>query len=180
MGASELPPEPADGELQAPQGLLLTGEGLSAMTPERLQVLREMAGGLGLSVTVVGDLEALGIEEQEPEPVPVNLEDCIAFAKEHGYSRARVSKAWMAVDRTIGKREDPYPPVRPIGPSNVMEYRLVVDLRSVRDRLLASNMSPAAWSGINGRQIAILHFLAHFTNERLGVPDEERLPIAPQ
>jgi hypothetical protein len=43
---------------QVPQAILLTGDGLRAMSGERFQTLTEMVGGIGLSATVVTSSES--------------------------------------------------------------------------------------------------------------------------
>jgi hypothetical protein len=56
------------------------------MTPEYLQMLSKMVGGLGLRVTVVDSLEGLGVQaEDEPQPVPITRDDSLRFAREHGF-----------------------------------------------------------------------------------------------
>src|SRR4051794_10609791 len=83
---------------QPPQGLLLTGEGLADMTPERLAMLGEVVGGLGLQVTVVHSLEGLPEPaEREPEPVPACFQDFLDFAGNHDYTEQHAHDAWSSL-----------------------------------------------------------------------------------
>jgi hypothetical protein len=62
-------------EPQETQGLLLIGEGLSSMTPERLQMLGEMVGELGLRVTVSHEGLASPIETQDPHVIAQEISE---------------------------------------------------------------------------------------------------------
>jgi hypothetical protein len=150
--------------------LLLTGEGLSAMSPAHLETLEQMLGGLGLRLTVVQ--AAVKNEPPHEAVVPATRDDFCAFAEIHGYTAARAYRAWNAVLNTkyypghcAGQEgPDPFPPLRFIHADID-----TVDLRSVYDRLVASNLSPRAW------RIRItsdtVRFLAHMVNEELAPLD---------
>jgi hypothetical protein len=178
----------AEFERGTPQGVLLTGEGVSFLTaPERLAVVREVAGKLGLEVTVIRDLQSLGISpEQELTPVPATRLDFRLFAADYGLSDRRADYAWRAVDWTHSRiefsahRRHPdveaenlacYPPPRFLRDDAGADQK-IVDLRSVYDRLRASNLALAAWTNSTYKTV---EFLAMIVNEM--VQPDPPLPL---
>ncbi|WP_280483903.1 hypothetical protein [Nocardia farcinica] len=166
--------------------ILLTGEGLARMTPERLQMLREMLGGLGLTVTLLSGQEIdlpPPSPEEEAEPVLASREDFLAFAREHGYADMRAFRAWRcAAENEAGARygkNDGLPPVRFVGLAPRPEYstdpdRRTLDLRSVHERLIATQQEPHLW-GYRSKRRGDVRFLAHMVNEV--VQPDEPLPL---
>lgn len=156
------------------------------MQGERLQMLHDMVGGLGLHLTVVTDLQSTGIRaEVEPEPIPVAKADFWAFAAEHGYSKQRATLAWSLATRgNLDKYGAHLPLVRFLdGVSDdpdvlVSREDRIVDLRSVHERFVASEGRPLAWGGDHtpDRPNRSIDFLAHLVNEKLR-PEE---PVAVQ
>ena len=149
-----------------------------ALAPEQLTTVEQMLGALGLRRVELGDRELGAIVEaegkQEPEPVPVTRETFLAFAEKHDeYSRKRLCAAWLAVQFTKGFARDakggidPYPPLRFFD-----ENREVADLRSVHERLVASDMSTGAWRRATQPTIGVL---CHIVNELLQLPPDEQL-----
>jgi hypothetical protein len=142
-----------EGNVQPPQGLLLTGEGLASMTQERLAMLGQIVGGLGLQVTVVHDLERLPEPvEREPEPVPACFRDFLDFASEHNYTERRASKAWgslllLSSEHRNPTKDDQYPRIRLI--RNADFRQAVIDMRSVYRRMVASSLTAEAWEDVD-------------------------------
>lgn len=147
------------------------------MTPERMQMLEQMVGGLGLHVTLIQDGSMLTEEKYEPPPVAVNRQNFLDFASEAGYSSRRASSAWRTVIREGSPRytrrqegmPDPYPPIEFLDPDGreAGEDAAIIDLRSVQKRLLASDMSVAAWEGLTERQHETVTFLAHLVEVKV-------------
>lgn len=156
------------------QGILLTGEGLASMTPERLAMFGEMAGGLGLQLTVVHDLEHLPVAaEVEPEPVPATQDELITFALANGYTKQLAGKAWRALPGANKEYPEKYPLIRFLDPAPHAYRR--VDLRSVYERLRATGIQDRlttrfpGWPTFVGVKTQTL--LARFVNEHVQ-PDE--------
>jgi hypothetical protein len=139
------------------------------LSPEEFGTVKKMLGGVGLRLTELG-LPATA--EQEPEPVPANRDDFLAFAREHGYTERRAGLAWGVVGYTATDidRGDPiytrFAPVRFL--RGGIHRDSFVDLRTVYDRLVDSNLRADAWA--HGREGNVT-FLVDLVNT-LVQPDE--------
>lgn len=163
-------------ELGKIQGLLLTGEGLQEMTPERIEELRRMVGEFTLTVTVISNLEAISttIEEEKSPLIPTNYDDFKHFANEHGFNDRRARCAWETVQLT-GELDRKYadvdnygiPHLHFLGVHEDDPYK-VVDLQSIKERLIWTEFSPIAWArGSRAR----VEFLIAIASTRIGFDD---------
>ena len=187
------------------QGILFTGEGVSALTPEHRELLREvasvLAGGQAVEASVVADTTAIELTELRPEqgqdPISASRDDFRQFAQEHGYTDQRACRTWATIISTAerwyglpGQRfDDPYPrlmfldPAPRLEPVHAPELRhgfQVLDLRSVYARLTVPEypMQRRMWGHKWGRaSVGSLAFLAHIVNEE--VRPERPLPTNP-
>lgn len=188
---------------EAPQAILLAGEGVAALTDEHRELLRQvasaLAGGLTVELAVTLDLQSvshmLGVHdraEQPPEFAPATKDDFRQFAEEYGYTDQRATRTWTAVLFTAARsqpasedygRYDPRPAIRIVDPEP-NDYsgprrpdNRVLDLRSVYERLVADRpMQRSAWD--SRMTLPNLGFLAHIVNESVSPVDP--LPIDPR
>ena len=136
-------------------GLLLRGEGLANMTPERREALRTAIGELGLHMVEL---------EKVIEPVPTSLEIMHEYSHWFDASKETIENAQRVLFAANDSCDDAsLPPIR------FMEnaYRpeeLEVDLLSVHERLLATGTNGEApgWPEYADRET--LEYLARFTN----------------
>lgn len=173
-------PEP----FQAPEALLITGDALRDMTPDRLETISQMLSGLGLRTTTILDLESIHTPEEEPEPVPASKADFLRFAEENGHTEriAKITWSMVEVTATHGERgfkqfkhqEEPtgFPALSFLHDEDGTRY---VDLRTVNERLKSGQQyegntyAAGAWShGGEGK----LSFLRAICVAKLG-PDVE-------
>ncbi|MFJ9629006.1 hypothetical protein ACIRU8_15025 [Streptomyces sp. NPDC101175] len=94
-------PEP----FEAPEALLITGDALRDMTPDRLETISQVLGVLGLRMTTIADLESFNTSEEEPEPVPASRDDFLRFAEENGHTERLAKTAWHMVQVTGAQGE---------------------------------------------------------------------------
>jgi hypothetical protein len=134
---SEFTSIPEETPLDPMQGLLLTGEGVAALTGEHRALLRQMAsalsGGLVVEMSVTTDLLSVshaletveGWGELAPDAVPATKSDFRDFAAEHRYTDPRATRTWWAIVDTAEWRQprarsyrqhDPLPPIKIIDP----------------------------------------------------------------
>jgi hypothetical protein len=113
-----------------PQGFLLSGdaETMAAMTPDRVEMLREMVGGFGLSLTVQRPIET---------PVYAGKEDFLRLADETDLTRRAATMAWNAIVSTHrwGVGNDIEPPLRPVMVQPEGHTEPVADVRAIKARL---------------------------------------------
>lgn len=136
------------------------------MTAERFDMLSQMVGGLGLKVTAVEDIAVLGVHAEQVEPYSATRDDFIAFAARHadthGYTERRARLGWNVTQYASVTPGD-YPCTRFIDREEGRAGELL-DLRSVANRLSASQFSPSAWArGTSGT----VNFLRHLVDDCL-------------
>jgi hypothetical protein len=191
-----------------PQGFFLSGDAevMAAITPDRIEMLREMVGGLGLALTVQhGEATQSDVApELDDGPVAITREGFFSFAAQHGYTKARAKWAWSNVAEThwqtetawltsedlvdtpdsIGLNLNPHMqryarwPIRWLNedPNSSWDDR-ILDLRSVHERLVETSLTNRAWrGGANGAPQGFMDFLAHMVNEI--VKPDEPLPVS--
>jgi hypothetical protein len=176
-------PEQQGQDLGRPiEALIVTGDAVRSLSGEQVVTLGSVLLQLGLEVTPVYDLEKLRGEadsgEQEPKPVPTTQEDFVLFGDEHGYSRTRAYRAFRCLRYTSTHSyrdrfpDDPYPQINFLGsdPDWGPDENLIVDLRTVKDRLDAAGLARPAWGSYSKPTI---EFIAHIVNEKLGAEREE-------
>ncbi|MEV5532224.1 hypothetical protein [Streptomyces prunicolor] len=159
-------PEP----FEAPEALLITGDALRDMTPDRLETISQMLGGLGLQVTTISDLESVRSPEEEPKPVPVSQADFLKFAEDTGHTSRLATMAWLTVERTYrGQRTDEGLPMLAFsrGEDNIPH----VDLRTVKARI-DSGTNREEWSN-HGMHRANMEFLRNMTERLIPQQDED-------
>ena len=148
--SSNIFPEP----FEAPEALLITGDALRDMTPDRLETISQMLGGLGLRMTAVADLESLRTPEEEPKPVPASKADFLRFAEENGHTERMAKTAWHMVQVTGAQGErgfrtfdsDEYPTGLPMLEfSRAENGDRCVDLRTVNERLKSGEQYKGTW-----------------------------------
>lgn len=178
----DLSPEGEELPAETPPALLFTGEGVSFLTDEHRNLLRQIAcvfvGGRAVELSVSGDFVSTNASpEQELEPVPATRAEFRAFATEHGYSDMRARKAWN-VAVAAGERPEGSSSTLPLvefldgfdeSVIHVSSDERIIDLRSVYDRFVASRMAPIAWGGDldYSRPNLSIDFLAHIVNEKV-------------
>ncbi|WP_158697862.1 hypothetical protein [Streptomyces prunicolor] len=153
-------PEP----FEAPEALLITGDALRDMTPDRLETISQMLGGLGLRMTAIADLESLSTPEEEPEPVPVSKADFLRFAEETGRTPRLATMAWVMVDATERLGNEWARRLTDRGPETLPALSFSydeqgarqVDLRTVSERIKASARSGGAWTSPGDAKISFL------------------------
>lgn len=166
-------------EKQGPEGLLFTGDVIRTLTPDQLAVLGDFASRMfGVEMqpiqNVARDLGQQAIsgaelEEEEPEPVLVTKEDFRRWAAENGYGDRQAVLAYHSLVFTAGSfeaKDDPLPM-----PSFVNRHKHgeeAVDLRSVHERLVITEMRTDAWIKATANSVS---FLARMVND-LVQPDE--------
>ncbi|MEU2901122.1 hypothetical protein ACWC4E_33895 [Streptomyces sp. NPDC001273] len=176
------------GELPKEQNLRfdIQTEAGEPVSRERLTEVRLALAQLGLRLVSSDELsgEVAKIKE-ENEPVFATRDSFVQFARNHGYTDQRAYKAWMSVIRTAGwqsnrdpewRRPDPFPPITVTDPDSVYEThalsrpvdKRIIDLRSIHQRLVASDMNRLAWDDLTDAGVA---FLARLTNEEVQ-PDD--------
>lgn len=157
------------------QSLLLVGEGVSFLTTEHRELLGRIAstflGGKAVEVAVTTELEPVGYTYAETlESVPINRDELRQFALDNGYTKQRANAAW----RTLTEVSKPTELQRKLWGRHVPSTRFLeplaakarpVDLRSVHNRLEATELNPRYWPGITD---GTLHFLAHLVGQKLG------------
>jgi len=162
MSIAEVQPDQPNPNVQ---GLLLYGEGLQSMTPERFDMLSQMVGGLGLKVTTVGDIETLGVSAEQVEPCIATKDEFITFARAQGYTDARARKAWGATTfASMERNAKGLPPTRFTDRGEFREYGNLLDLLSVAERLEASRYTTTGWPSATPDTVK---FLRHLVDERL-------------
>lgn len=168
--------------LEGQRALVLTGEVIRTASPDRLLRL-----GSALSMLVEGEVNAHIVDgydaidaENEPEPMPATFGDIRRFAIDNGYSKVRANKAWHALGtataRELAQRVgyDPYPKVRFLPAAEQRGfYDQHVDLRSVHDRLMASDFSNTAWPWLKRTDKETVKLLADFVRAKLGSPPNQ-------
>jgi hypothetical protein len=184
------PGEVPEAEIASQRALVLTGDFIDTATPERLAAISVAIGTLiggDVRGQLVENYDARLIEtaEGEPEPVLACKEDFRAFGDEHGYSRVRSGKAWIAVTRARAERSeevliserkmDPYPKVRTFDSPDGQEHYFV-DLHTVAGRLRASAQRKDAWPFLRHRDTGTVEFLIRLIHEKLG-PDSLSLRV---
>ncbi|MEU9407535.1 hypothetical protein AB0E08_17900 [Streptomyces sp. NPDC048281] len=172
---------------EAPEALLITGDALRDMTPDRLETISQMLGGLGLRMTAITDLESLSTPEEELEPVPASKADFLRFAEENGHTERMAKTAWHMVEVTAlhgeqgfkyhaWNKDDEEPTGFP-----VLEFThdqnggRAVDLRTVNERLKSGgryekNEYVGAWSH---RGEGKFDFLRALCADKLGLDTSE-------
>lgn len=143
------------------------------MTSERLRMLGEMVGGLGLRVTVLEELESLGrYAEKTLLPVRATREDFRVFAEAEGYTRHMAHRSFNTAMFTGSPGYRYHHPDDHL-PTILFDFdEMTLELRSVHRRLVASNMDPKSWFKCGK---GMVRFLAHIVNDR--VRPGELLPI---
>lgn len=159
------------------KGLLLTGEGITAMAHDELRQFRRIIGDLGLRLTAISDLEAVEFQvAQGSESIPATRADFLDFATHHYSGSSRQgSHAWTTVVHTerrssFNRGDDPYPSIRYISRGigspdyvNPMDSTAIIDLASVAGRLASAGEDTQAWAHPSEDAV---HFLIHLTNEK--------------
>ncbi|MDV7219161.1 hypothetical protein [Streptomyces prunicolor] len=130
-----------------PQGFLLSGnaEAMAAMTPDRVARLGEVAGELGLTLTVQYSdaAEILPSAEVEYEPALITKEEFIGFAEEIGKPPRSGKRAIAMVGQTSLREVPGYAPVSVLGEDGIRR----IDLRAVKARLEPSRFERSkVWS----------------------------------
>lgn len=180
------------------EGILFTGVGLSRLSEDDLVWLGRLLGdkfGLASDDVEVVPLRRPQAPEVHPFIHPATRADFKEFALTHGYTEARGHRAWNTTSFTAASHgpihdhrwthtdaryngptwevraasdHGPFPSIRR---GHIPDEPPAVDLQSVHDRLVASNLSPQAWTRAT---LQTVHFLAHLVSEKLGL--EEPLP----
>jgi len=87
------------------EAIQLCGDGLQAMTAERLEMLRQMVAGLGLSTVVIYRDRSGDTRVDYPEHVPegARFGDFSAFCDQQGFSVTQTHNGWRALVTTQGE-----------------------------------------------------------------------------
>ena len=144
--------------------LRLIGPGLHFLEGDRLAMLEQMLGGLGIYV---------GGQPVDTTPtILATRDDFLNHAQVMPETERLASLTWFAVTITAfgyGAEKSPFPPVRFIdkGPPGLL------DLGSVRDRLDVSHNSPSAWHRGSKRKVAFLRSIvsAHLLSSSAAIFD---------
>lgn len=153
------------------QGYFLSGtpEAMAAMTPERVEMLREMVGGLGLTLTA-------HYEQHQHQPWFVDRAEFLNISEEAGLNIRVGANVWNSIKTThtykdISDHQPPFPPLakeRRYGRKKITE----VDLRAIAPRLDAfhAGNEEVWWRG--GHPEAVIKFLgklvAHLSDTEQG------------
>ncbi|MDH6217084.1 hypothetical protein [Streptomyces pseudovenezuelae] len=141
---------------EAPEALLITGEALRDMTPEHLDALSHMLGGLGLRMTAIANPEGLSTPESksDPDPVLASKTDFLQFAEETGRTSRLATMAWNMAEATEWRGDrlrNAHEPgnehrITPLIFSSDEDGNRYVDLHTIGRRLFDSGRSWDAWS----------------------------------
>lgn len=176
-------PQDRQDDSRGPGALVFTGEAIRNLSPEQVAAIGDAASRVfGIEMQAVPSLEQYRSARPEQgeglPPVPATLRDFREYAKQHGYASKRAVGAWnliIQVGWTAWRTRDDenFPGVRFIGPSpaedGVREEQVIVDLRSVKERLATSHRSYIAWA--RDVRPTVMSFLEEITDAM--VPDPE-------
>jgi hypothetical protein len=174
--ASEVCGGQSDGMTNATAAYLLTGGGVPLLTAEHRILLAEMASVLTGQVVRLEAMTATDRPElpwplmaerepePEPQPVPITKSDFTRFGLKHRYPKVRAGRVWNTVSFTESHDEPEQrhlPAIRYLQLGPGADER-TLDLRSVQERLVASQCQSGAWRRATKADVA---FLIHLVEE---------------
>lgn len=168
-------------ELQGLEGLLFSGGVIRSLTAEHTAEIGQFVNRVfGVEMQPVRNIEReLGnmalnsteTNEEEPDMIAATKSDFRRFAAEHGYSDSRACRSWNSLSFTTPHHTTPHdssrrpadqlPPVRWLNRDSRCGEE-TIDLRSVHERLVASELRSDSWIRGNNDHVA---FLARLVNE---------------
>src|SRR6266498_1851063 len=171
---------------QEQKHVLLSGEGIQFLTHEHRELLRQItssfAGGRAVECSVVISREVENLEHvPDHDPLPALKKEFYQFGRDHGYAQHKGARVWMRLGSVnnleghgYGKiPAGKYPLISYLGPETLREDRRPVDMRSVSNRLIATECDRRLWRFSETE----MNFLKHITN--VYVQPEEPLPVEP-
>jgi hypothetical protein len=178
----------SDPVTEGPEGLLFTGDVIRSMTPDQIAAVGEFASRMfGVEMRPLhrierelGGLAVAETGEEAPEPVPATKEYFRTWAAENGYTSMRACRSWNYLFYTTNSLQPGIPAwrresMKPVPPTAELRWlceyhtfdndieKNVIDLRKVRDFLVATGLDPRVWIRGNRDHVAFLVDLVNST-----------------